>query len=166
MDNTNTKGHILAVITVLIWGTTFISTKTLLHDFTPVEILFFRFIMGLILLTAAYPKILHTGSRKREGVFALAGLTGVCLYYLMENVALTYTTASNVGVIVATAPFFYGSSFGRHKKRQCLFLCRFCFIHGRNQLNKLYLRRTRLQSSRRPAGTLCGIYVGLLLGTS
>ena len=36
MDNTNTKGHILAVITVLIWGTTFISTKTLLHDFTPV----------------------------------------------------------------------------------------------------------------------------------
>ena len=77
MDNTNTKGHILAVITVLIWGTTFISTKTLLHEFTPVEILFFRFIMGLILLTAAYPKMLHTGSRKREGVFALAGLTGV-----------------------------------------------------------------------------------------
>lgn len=106
MDNTNTKGHILAIITVLIWGTTFISTKTLLHDFTPVEILFFRFIMGLILLTAAYPKMLHTGSRRREGVFALAGLTGVCLYYLMENVALTYTTASNVGVIVATAPFF------------------------------------------------------------
>ena len=125
MDNTNTKGHILAIITVLIWGTTFISTKTLLHDFTPVEILFFRFIMGLILLTAVYPKILHTGSRKREGVFALAGLTGVCLYYLMENVALTYTTASNVGLIVATAPFFTALLLGDIKNGSAWFFVGF-----------------------------------------
>lgn len=39
-------------------------------------------------------------------MFAAAGLCGVCLYYLLENVALTYTTASNVGVIVSAAPFF------------------------------------------------------------
>ena len=34
-----------------------------------------------------------------------AGISGVTLYFLMENIALTYTYASNVGVIVATAPF-------------------------------------------------------------
>lgn len=33
-------GHLLAIITILIWGTTFISTKILLNDFKPVEILF------------------------------------------------------------------------------------------------------------------------------
>ena len=38
--------------------------------------------------------------------FALAGLSGICLYYLLENIALTYTMASNVGVIISVAPFF------------------------------------------------------------
>ena len=125
MDSNNAKGHILAIITVLIWGTTFISTKTLLKDFSPVEILFFRFLMGLILLTAAYPKILKTGDKRREGIFALAGLTGVCLYYLMENVALTYTTASNVGVIVATAPFFTALLSGEAKRGNLFFFLGF-----------------------------------------
>lgn len=35
-----------------------------------------------------------------------AGLCGICLYYLLENIALTYTQASNVSVIGSTAPFF------------------------------------------------------------
>lgn len=125
MDNANTKGHILAVITVLIWGTTFISTKTLLKDFSPVEILFFRFLIGLILLTAAYPKFLKFGSRKQEVTFALAGLTGICLYYLMENIALTYTSASNVGVIVATAPFFTALLSGEIKRGNVFFFIGF-----------------------------------------
>jgi len=40
-------GHLSALLTIGIWGTTFISTKILLADFQPVEILFFRFVMGL-----------------------------------------------------------------------------------------------------------------------
>ena len=36
----------------------------------------------------------------------LAGLCGICLYYLLENIALVYTQASNVGVIISAAPFF------------------------------------------------------------
>ncbi len=43
---------------------------------------------------------------RQELAFAAAGLCGVCLYYLMENIALTYTMASNVGVIISVAPFF------------------------------------------------------------
>lgn len=39
-------------------------------------------------------------------MFALAGLCGVCLYYLLENIALTYTMASNVGVIISVSPCF------------------------------------------------------------
>lgn len=41
-----------------------------------------------------------------EALFALAGATGVTLYFFMENIALTMTSASNVGVIVAIAPLF------------------------------------------------------------
>lgn len=38
--NKNLKGHLAALITIFIWGTTFISTKILLVDFKPIEILF------------------------------------------------------------------------------------------------------------------------------
>ncbi len=70
------------------------------------EILFARFVIGLAALTAACPHRLKVTERKREIVFVLAGLTGVCLYFLLENIALTYTFASNVGVIVSVTPFF------------------------------------------------------------
>lgn len=101
-------GHLLAIITILIWGTTFISTKILLNDFKPVEILFFRFLIGLVILYIVCPKRLRSKNKKEEMMFALAGLCGVCLYYLLENIALTYTTASNVGIIISIAPFFTG----------------------------------------------------------
>ena len=50
MENKKAFGHALAIFTIFIWGTTFISTKILLQAFQPVEILFFRFVMGYILL--------------------------------------------------------------------------------------------------------------------
>lgn len=40
MKNSQTMGHLCALFTIIIWGTTFISTKILLTDLQPVEILF------------------------------------------------------------------------------------------------------------------------------
>ena len=104
--NSAIKGHIVAFITILIWGVAFISTKTLLTDFKPIEILFYRFCIGLLALLIAYPRRLKGTTKKQELLFAIAGLCGVTLYYLLENIALTYTAASNVGVIISIAPFF------------------------------------------------------------
>ena len=75
-------------------------------DFQPIEILFFRFVMGLIALLLVCPHRMRGTTRRQELTFAAAGLCGVCLYYLLENIALTYTMASNVGVIISVAPFF------------------------------------------------------------
>ena len=99
-------GHIAALLTIFIWGTTFISTKILLVDFKPIEILFFRFLIGLIALLIIYPKRLKKTTKDQEITFALAGLCGVTLYFLLENIALTYSMASNIGVIISIAPFF------------------------------------------------------------
>lgn len=106
MKNKNTAGHLSALLTIFIWGTTFISTKVLLVDFQPVEILFFRFVMGYLALLLVHPRHLKVTDRRQELTFILAGLCGICLYYLLENIALTYTLASNVGVIISIAPFF------------------------------------------------------------
>lgn len=106
MEHKKTAGHLAALLTIVIWGTTFISTKILLVDFQPVEILFFRFIMGFLILFMVHPKRLKTTDYKQELIFVAAGLCGICLYYLLENIALTFTLASNVGVIISVAPFF------------------------------------------------------------
>lgn len=107
MDQRKTNtGHLLALITILIWGTTFISSKILLTDFTPVEILFFRFLLGYFVLLLIYSRPVRTKSFKEELLFVSAGLCGITLYFLLENIALVYTLASNVGVIVSIAPFF------------------------------------------------------------
>lgn len=104
--NKKAAGHLAALVTILIWGTTFISTKVLLVDFEPIEILFFRFVLGFLALLIVYPHRMKGTNKRQEAVFAAAGLCGVCLYYLLENIALTYTMASNVGVIISIAPFF------------------------------------------------------------
>ncbi len=108
MNTKNTIGHTTALFTVIVWGTTFISTKILLNAFKPVEILFYRFVMALIFLFILYPHFLQIKEKKRELLFISAGISGVTLYYLLENIALTYTMASNVAVIVSTVPFFTG----------------------------------------------------------
>lgn len=106
MRENSMKGHMAALLTILVWGTTFISTKVLLVSFQPVEILFFRFVMGFIVLILVYPHRLKLEDKRQEGIFMLAGLCGICMYYLLENIALTCTLASNVGVIISVAPFF------------------------------------------------------------
>jgi len=112
MKNRNVLAHLLALTTILIWGTTFVATKLLLENFTAVEILFIRFVLGYAALAlASIPGFFRKREQparklRQELYFAAAGLTGVTLYYLLENIALTYSTASNVGIIVAIAPIF------------------------------------------------------------
>ena len=106
--NRTLSGHLSALVCIVIWGSTFIATKILLSRFSAVAIILIRFTVGFLALLALRPRRLRLPDRKREGVFALAGLTGVTLYFLLENTALTYTMAANVGIIIAAAPLFTG----------------------------------------------------------
>ena len=105
-QNSKLTAHLLAILTSIIWGTTFISTKIVLRELEPLEVLIYRFIIGYIGIVLIAPKPLAFEGIKKEIWYFLAGLTGVTLYFLCENVALTSTLASNVGVIVSTAPMF------------------------------------------------------------
>ena len=114
-------GYIVALITVIIWGLTFVSTKVLLTAFTPVEILFARFFIGAIALFIAMPKRLQAKGCCEEKYFIAAGASGVFLYYFLENASMLWTNASNAGVIVSTAPFFT-ALFSREKKTKWFFV--------------------------------------------
>ena len=111
-------GYIAALITVTIWGLTFVSTKVLLFSLTPVEILFARFLVGFAVLFAASPHRLKSKGWKEEKYFIAAACTGVFLYYFLENVSMLWTSASNAGVIVSTAPFFTALFSGEKKSKR------------------------------------------------
>lgn len=100
------KYHFVALFTVAVWGLTFVSTKVLLQTASPLWILLLRFALGLLALCAIRPHILKLKEPKHEWLFIGAGATGVAAYYLLENVALVYATATAVGIIVAAAPLF------------------------------------------------------------
>lgn len=107
LENKST-GHLAAIFTVSVWGATFISTKVLLRHFTPVEILLLRFALGLAALWLASPGPMPLKDKRHAAYFAGAGLSGLVLYYLCENIALNYGDASLIGVMVSCAPLFAG----------------------------------------------------------
>ena len=96
--------HILALVTILVWGTTFASTKVLLnHGLTPPEIMFYRFIIAYVLTWICSRKV-WADSWIDEFCLAVCGFTGGTLYFLAENTALDYSITSNVALIVCTTP--------------------------------------------------------------
>ena len=98
-------GYLFAAITILVWGSTFISSKILLEYYSPAQIMLTRFLLAYIALWIVRPKKL-TLSMKQEIGFLLLGLSGCSVYFFTENIALIYTLASNVSIIVAAAPIF------------------------------------------------------------
>lgn len=99
--------HILAIVIVIIWGTTFVSTKMLLASgLTPATIFALRFSVAYIILIFISPKKLMCNNVRDELLMASLGLTGGSLYFLTENMSLEYTTATNTSLIVCSCPLF------------------------------------------------------------
>lgn len=99
--------HLMAILTVTIWGTSFVSTKILLsYDFSAVFIFFARFVFTYLLLLFLSHDSLRTKNWKDELTMMIGGVMGGTLYFWMENTALTLSPSSNVSLIVCTNPLF------------------------------------------------------------
>lgn len=97
--------HLIAILTVAIWGLTFISTKILIkHGLTPQEIFFYRFLIAYLGIWLISPKRLFASNLKDELWLLAGGIFGGSLYFFTENTALGITQASNVAFIICTAP--------------------------------------------------------------
>lgn len=120
----------MAIGTSVIWGTTFISTKVLLaNSLSPADIMFYRFVLAYIIMVVLWPLMQKPTARRPGQMWSFSnrmhqlgfsghwnlkdemrmlalGLTGGSLYFLTENTALQYTLASNVSLLISTAPLF------------------------------------------------------------
>ncbi|GAE20689.1 DMT family transporter [Bacteroides pyogenes] len=97
--------HLIAILTVSVWGMTFISTKVLIrHGLTPQDIFFFRFLIAYIGIWVISPPRLFANTVRDELWLAAGGISGGSLFFFLQNVALEITQASNVSFIICTAP--------------------------------------------------------------
>ena len=103
--------HLVAFLTVAIWGTTFVWTKLLIiNGLSPAQIFTLRFVIAYVLLLGFS---LWRGRHKwfsdswRDELTMLGlGLTGGSMYFLTENESLRFTTATNTSLIVCSCPLF------------------------------------------------------------
>ena len=97
--------HLLAILTIAIWGVTFINTKfLLLQGLQPMEIFLLRFIVAYLCIWPITPKTIKSQSWKDEGTFFMLGLMGGTVYFVAENTAIGLTLVNNVAFNVCTAP--------------------------------------------------------------
>lgn len=104
-ESNNLWYHLGAILTMIAWGVSFVSTKVLLDSgLQPTEVYVYRTLLAYILILIVSHKCLFSNSLRDELLFAVCGLCAGSLYYIAENTALEYTLVSNVSLIVTLAP--------------------------------------------------------------
>ena len=97
--------HLAALFSVIVWGATFVSTKVLIaRGLNPAEIFLLRFVLAYLCILPLARKRLFAESLRDEALLLAAGVCGGSFYFLTENMALEFAPASNVSLIVCTAP--------------------------------------------------------------
>ena len=111
MNNKELVAHALGIITVAIWGVTFVNTRYAVSSgLHPCELFLLRFSIAYICIWVfdlAHSRgrvSLMSKSAKDELIFVLLGISGGSLYFCTENVAVSLTHVNNVAFIVCTAP--------------------------------------------------------------
>ena len=101
----NMLWHLLAILIVAVWGTTFVNTKVLFNSgLTPLEIFFLRFAIAYVCIWFISPRKLLARSWRDELIMILLGIPGGSVFFLAENYAVGLTYVNNVSFIVCTAP--------------------------------------------------------------
>jgi drug/metabolite transporter (DMT)-like permease len=97
----------LLLIAVVIWGGSYIVTKSGLSELPPMLFALLRYCVASIVLL---PLALARGGMSKLprpvpwGTLLLMSLSGVAVYYFLFNLSLTYTTASQVALIQSSTP--------------------------------------------------------------
>lgn len=108
MSNSKLIPYLEAVFAVAVWGGSFIATKVVLRDISPVTIVWMRFAMGVVILgiVVAARKQFALLNRNEWLYFAVLGFLGITFHQWLQSNALQTSEASTTAWIVATTPVF------------------------------------------------------------
>lgn len=110
MEDHSIKTRIAAflaiMMTILFWGCSYISTKTLLRTLSPFQVAAARFLLaaGILLIIGLATGRLQPIKRYDWPCLLLSAFAGIFVYFVFENSGLRLTTAGMASLIIATIP--------------------------------------------------------------
>jgi drug/metabolite transporter (DMT)-like permease len=106
-SKSRTFKYFLIILAVIFWGSSFIATKVALEELSPETIVSLRLIIAsaFLFFIALFYKRDFSINLKSHGTIFLLALIAV-FHLLIQVTGLKYTTASNTGWIIGTAPIF------------------------------------------------------------
>ena len=99
---------IKSFLAISFWGASFVATKVLVQQISPLAVIVLRFALGwsvLMLVCLKRRQIVWIKGRDLFGL-ALLGLNGITVHQLLQANGLVTTSATNSGWIVALTPIF------------------------------------------------------------
>lgn len=95
---------LLLLLTMTVWGSTFVVTKELIAVWPPFTLAFVRVAVGALVLLPFALSRKRPGARLPWGAVWSMGLIGVALYYLVFNTAMVHVSASQGALVQASIP--------------------------------------------------------------
>lgn len=98
------RGILALLTTVLIWGSTFVITKAALRDLGALTLCVLRFAIAYALLVPLAWRQGYRPGLSARSEFLCFGLTGVALYYGLQNLGLLFTSSANAVLVLSIIP--------------------------------------------------------------
>jgi drug/metabolite transporter (DMT)-like permease len=118
VKNTKTRGIFILIFIMLVWGSSYSITKSVVETLPPMCFAFIRFFIATLCLLPVYlqHRRKHKDTLEKSDYVRLVfmGLTGVTGYYILFNFSLLYTSASVGALIQGLIPIciaLFGISF-------------------------------------------------------
>lgn len=99
------KGNLIAIASIGIWSSLYVSSEILLKAFTPSFLFMLQAVIGLIIMLIARPSFKKL-KLKQEALLIVSSLSGIVFYNLGINFSLLYTSAVNTSFLILLAPLF------------------------------------------------------------
>ncbi len=105
---------VLAILSaVLLWGSAFAAMKHLVATLNPWAVMWLRTGIATLVLTPFTARLAGPVKKGKDRIaLALMALFMPCLYFLFESYALTYTSATQAGLISASLPLMVAVGAG------------------------------------------------------
>ncbi|HOD66809.1 MAG TPA: DMT family transporter [candidate division Zixibacteria bacterium] len=97
--------RLLLVLTVCVWGWSFVATKICLAYLTPLQVIGLRYLLGLPVMGAVLlAKRRPIRVPRAEYPWILAAAAAITIHFLVQVIGMQYTTATNTGWLIAVTP--------------------------------------------------------------
>lgn len=120
MEKRRAIGILFLLLTMILWGVSFVSIKIVMRVLPPLNLAFFRLLIAIFMLYFMMKKMTPARKIAKPDLprFIFSGVIGITLYFYLENSALVEISANAASIIVAFLPIssMLGEAFFMKKR--------------------------------------------------